>query len=226
MRCKECGREKNIAAKELCSRCYSRMKRKENSAICKGCKEFKPIHARGFCNNCYANFMRHGDPLWKRKKKGDTICSYCHEHPAHAKGLCKVCYGRNRISGSPELKRRIYICKIKGCNKPVVFRGCCEAHKDIAIDNRKVANSHLVRNYGITIDDYEDMYNNQSGVCAICGQLETKKYNGNIVKLTVDHCHDTGKVRGLLCKRCNTALGGFNDSAKILTKALNYLLNT
>lgn len=226
MRCIECGREKNIVAKGLCSRCYSRMKRKENSAICKGCKKFKPIHAKGFCNNCYANFKRHGDPLWKRKKKGDISCSYCGKHPMHAKGLCKSCYGRYRATGSPELKRRVYICKIEGCNEPVVFRGCCEAHKDKAIDNRKVMNSHFLKKYNITIDEYENMHEQQNGVCAICGQPENRAYNGNAINLAVDHCHKTGKVRGLLCSRCNQALGNFQDSSKILAKALNYLLNT
>ena len=72
--------------------------------------------------------------------------------------------------------------------------------------------------YGITIDDYEEMFKRQGGVCAICRQPET----GNI-RMAVDHCHASGKVRGLLCKNCNTALGNLKDSIEILTNAITYL---
>ena len=141
----------------------------------------------------------------------------------HAKGFCKACYNRYRATGSPELKRRIYTCKIEGCNEEVVFRGCCEAHKDIAIDNRKYTNNRLVRMFNITIEDYEAMYDKQNGACAICGEPETREYNGNAIKLAVDHCHITGDARGLLCSKCNGGLGLFKDSIDLLTKAVNYL---
>ena len=61
---------------------------------------------------------------------------------------------------------------------------------------------HFKRSYGITIEDYETMFANQNGVCKIC--QKTCKSGKN---LAVDHCHKTGKVRGLLCATCNTSLG-------------------
>ena len=55
--------------------------------------------------------------------------------------------------------------------------------------------------YGLTLDDYDSMFDAQGGVCAVCKQPEHKR------RLAVDHCHATGKVRGLLCFSCNSTLG-------------------
>lgn len=84
--------------------------------------------------------------------------------------------------------------------------------------------SHLLRNYGITSEDYSAMFDSQNGVCKICNNPETEieHKTGNIKGLAVDHCHDTGLVRGLLCSKCNTALGKFK-SIEILESALTYL---
>jgi len=71
--------------------------------------------------------------------------------------------------------------------------------------------------YGITVEQYEAMLELQNGVCAICGGINTRK-----LKLAVDHDHDTGKVRGLLCDRCNRGIGLLRDSNNI-TNALKYL---
>jgi hypothetical protein len=76
---------------------------------------------------------------------------------------------------------------------------------------------YLKRNYGITYDDYVQMLKAQNGVCAICGKAEEKK------RLAVDHCHNTGKIRGLLCGMCNTAIGKLNDDVQLLRKAIQYL---
>src|ERR1700730_4434188 len=64
------------------------------------------------------------------------------------------------------------------------------------------------RRYGITFEQYEDMFAEQGGVCAACGKPEKKFSNKSkqITRLHVDHCHKTGRVRGLLCNDCNTAL--------------------
>ena len=85
-------------------------------------------------------------------------------------------------------------------------------------------NSVIKSVYGITLDEYNKMFNKQNGVCAICGQPETRKnkYTG-ICKLHIDHCHKTNKVRGLLCHSCNSAIGIMDDDIGILMKAINYL---
>lgn len=68
------------------------------------------------------------------------------------------------------------------------------------------------------------MYVSQNGVCAICGKPETEKSRkGNVRSLHVDHNHDTGKVRGLLCGKCNRSIGVLGDSVQILRNAVKYL---
>lgn len=77
----------------------------------------------------------------------------------------------------------------------------------------------LKRKYGISIGDYNILFLKQDGKCAICGvhQKDLKK------KLSVDHNHGTGKVRGLLCPNCNSAIGMLKDDPLMLKAAIDYL---
>ena len=78
--------------------------------------------------------------------------------------------------------------------------------------------------FGLSLDDYQHMLDNQGGVCAICKKPETTKSNtGGEKNLAVDHCHLTGKIRGLLCHHCNTGIGKFNDDVEMLKAAIRYL---
>ena len=79
--------------------------------------------------------------------------------------------------------------------------------------NRK---NNLKKKYSITEDDYQKMLEKQNGLCAICGGRGKKK-------LSVDHCHVTKKVRGLLCQRCNVGIGMFKDDTNFMNKAIEYL---
>ena len=72
------------------------------------------------------------------------------------------------------------------------------------------------RKYGLKPGEYESMYGEQRGMCAICDKHE--------LKLAIDHDHYTGKVRGLLCRRCNLMLGMAKDDPETLISALNYLI--
>lgn len=83
---------------------------------------------------------------------------------------------------------------------------------------REVWNWNLKKTYGITVNQYEAMYKRQNGICAICQGL-----NIDGRRLCVDHDHKTNKVRGLLCKRCNSMLGHATDSIEILHRAADYL---
>lgn len=82
--------------------------------------------------------------------------------------------------------------------------------------------------YGITLEDYEILLQNQNGCCAICSTTtntikQTKITSNKYLHFAVDHNHNTGKIRGLLCNQCNRALGMFKDDPTLLLKALNYL---
>lgn len=80
----------------------------------------------------------------------------------------------------------------------------------------------MKRKYGITIKDYEAMVKAQNNECAICFAPGEQERNG---KLVIDHCHASGKVRGLLCNKCNLLLGHANDTIERLERAILYLSN-
>lgn len=79
--------------------------------------------------------------------------------------------------------------------------------------------------YGIDYSILSDMLIAHNGRCAICKEKETKKsrWSNEVRRLAIDHCHKTGKVRGLLCGRCNTVLGMMNDNTALLLSAVEYL---
>lgn len=94
-------------------------------------------------------------------------------------------------------------------------------YKLSAAGKEVVENNRLKCTFGITLKDYHTILKDQNNGCAICGT----KTPGGQGKFHVDHCHDTGKVRGLLCNRCNPALGLFNDNISLLLKAIQYLID-
>jgi hypothetical protein len=82
----------------------------------------------------------------------------------------------------------------------------------------------LKKMYGITLKQYEDMFAAQNERCAICkGRETTMSKDGAPRRMPVDHCHETGRIRGLLCTQCNRGLGMFRDSVKNLYAAAAYL---
>lgn len=101
------------------------------------------------------------------------------------------------------------------CKKCVVARNKERREKNPG----KSISYDLQRYFGINIDDYNKMVIEQDFKCKICGdhQLFLKR------RLAVDHCHKTGKIRGLLCNACNTGLGKFKDDPTVLQSALNYI---
>lgn len=82
----------------------------------------------------------------------------------------------------------------------------------------KQARAGRLRMYGLTQEDYDRKLGEQGGVCAICAREPEAGKN-----LCVDHDHETGKARSLLCRRCNTAIGQLNDDPTLLEKAAEYL---
>lgn len=82
-----------------------------------------------------------------------------------------------------------------------------------------------LRRYGLTIDTFATLFNKQGGKCAICDSILKQRNTATDRALNthVDHCHTTGKVRGILCGGCNIGLGHFKDDPERLLKAANYL---
>lgn len=145
------------------------------------------------------------------------FCKYCSieqpleqfsPHP-HTKdrlsNKCKSCvstYNKTRWRQMSDIEREVLYAKKR-------------QNKNRFITDRKKT---LQRKYGITINDYEQMFQQQNGVCKICKGLDP---SGR--RLAVDHCHTTGVVRGLLCPSCNTALGRIEQYLKNKTPWDAYL---
>lgn len=112
---------------------------------------------------------------------------------------------------------------------------CKKCHSKRSIDRltpEQKRNANYRANYGITFKQYNRMLVEQNGVCACCGQPETdgpqgrgahrKKESGEIANLTVDHSHETGDVRALLCGKCNKALGIMKEDPERIQKLKEY----
>lgn len=85
-------------------------------------------------------------------------------------------------------------------------------HRQRFLDRQRIANRK--NKYNLSNDEYQSLFEKQECVCAICGKQDI---------LQVDHNHKTGKVRGLLCGKCNKALGLFDDNADAINNAIIYL---
>lgn len=120
---------------------------------------------------------------------------------------CRWC--RSPINQPPSGRPREYCSK--EC-KNAAWRKNNVAH------DRSRYRAWSIERYGITADQYEEMLNFQKGRCAICGNHPNHKH-----PLHIDHDHDTGAVRQLLCARCNTALGLFKEDESTLVSAIEYL---
>lgn len=130
---------------------------------------------------------------------------------------CQKAYGRAyRIRHRDELNARA--ATYRAANRETLAAKSREYHgrnrEDILVRMRA---SSLKHEYGLSPEQYMDIFDSQDGVCCLCGSEPRTK------SLRVDHCHDTGQIRGLLCATCNSALGTFGDSIEGLRKAIAYL---
>lgn len=109
-------------------------------------------------------------------------------------------------------------------------QGSCKACDNVRTKEWKAANAESTRmtskkyylrtKYGITIEQYNDLLAKQGGRCACCGADSPR---GRGVYFPVDHCHETGAVRGLLCNPCNVGIGALGDNVEGVMRALTYL---
>ena len=95
-------------------------------------------------------------------------------------------------------------------------KDCCKSHYHNSGYTKRQRELSLKKKYGMSLLDYDLMVDEQGGQCAICGAKE---------KLYVDHNHDTGKIRGLLCNTCNRAIGLLRDDSITIYKAAEYVEN-
>ena len=143
-------------------------------------------------------------------KKNIANLNYKKRHPDRVKEQDKNAYYKRR----EKILARKKAYRLENLEKIMKYQ------KQYQLDNKKErVRRDLKKVYGITEDDYNKMYITQNGKCAICGihQNNLKR------RLSVDHDHINGRVRGLLCHHCNTILGMAKDDSEILESALIYL---
>jgi hypothetical protein len=97
------------------------------------------------------------------------------------------------------------------------------AKERYASDKLFYRRAELRRKFGLSLEDYNAMLEEQGGVCAICAQPETAIRQGRVLPLAVDHNHKTGALRGLLCTACNIGIGSLAESTERLNAAIAYL---
>jgi len=157
-----------------------------------------------YCNSCNTN--KELTAFGKDKSNKDGLTHRCKE--------CRNPQSKAWRKKNPEI--------VKATNKK--HKELRKEYYNDPVRKLKYKDNHLQYNYGITLEIYEKMHYEQNGKCKICKNPETTKNNQKSLScLAVDHCHKTGKVRGLLCAKCNKALGAFKDNIETLTNAINYL---
>ena len=117
-------------------------------------------------------------------------------------------------------ERLVQEARDKRATDPEKHKGYVRKWKAKNPERERVRN---LAQFGMTIKDYDAMHEAQGGVCAICNQPETSNRGGRVYRLAVDHDHNTGKVRGLLCFKCNSAMGSFEKRNVPLENVIRFL---
>ena len=138
---------------------------------------------------------------------------------------CSVCKKEKELSQFHKNKRfplgHAYVCSLCFNNTRLTRwkRNPERRHQNYLNNIPRQKNSDLLRWYGITKQQYDDLLAKQDSLCAICGKHASESHKG----LHVDHCHETKKVRGLLCNSCNLAIGLLKHNRTVISKAIEYL---
>lgn len=175
--------------------------------MCSKCGETKPATSEYFA------------PI-KKYNSLDSRCREC-KYKIHRQWILdhpnkQMEYGRRAYIKDPgrykATLRRSYKKNIDKRRIDSAIKRSFPEYRDRAIERE------LKRHYGITLKDYEELYRQQNGLCAICEAVPPPGQ-----RFHVDHDHTSGQIRGLLCTRCNPGIGLLRDSPDILRKAIAYL---
>ncbi len=132
---------------------------------------------------------------------------------------CKTC----KKVANKTLFRAYQRCRTAECRECYDLR-MAERRKTSAPTDDRAWAAAIKHFYGLTPEKFQEMSDAQGGACAICQEPETSHSpNGYVRRLSIDHCHKTGKVRGLLCAKCNSGLGSFRDIPDLMRVAIDYL---
>ena len=193
-----------------------------------GCKVMEPCTCTEFtCSGCEEATLSRDECRWREGKYGPTLvdrrCKACRaadDAAYYARNAERVRERQREYRSDPEVRQRL-----RAYNRERMSTEEAKARdrerSQLPHRKRKTRDGNLRRAYGIGVDDYEAMFAAQEGRCAICGASESNTKMSE--HLHVDHDHETGQVRALLCNPCNIGLGCFADSPERLRQALAYI---
>lgn len=207
----------------------------------------QPAVAKGLCQKHYMQVQRHGGVVntrpddWGTREKHPAYRAWCNLHRHYRQftqsdWLEDFWKFASDVGEKPNKATAFRPDKTKPWSKDNFYwkehKAASEDRKEYAREWARQArlvnadyylNADLVRKYGMTIEDYRTILVAQDGVCAVCKRPETTLIRGKAIAMPVDHCHTTGKTRGLLCTQCNRGLGLFGDDPVRLQAAIGYL---
>lgn len=175
-----------------------------NKLYCDSCKEWRRSHAVRIASQKY----RVANPPEKAPQLSERVCKNCRQLVVlrKNKSTCWDCKALRK-----ELSSIVFRLRHPGYHKEWAARQGKDYTRDLNLRN----------SYGISRQDYDAMAASQGNCCKVCDSEPSWKANGGW--LVVDHCHSSGKVRGLLCPSCNRGIGQFFDSPTFLRAAADYL---
>ena len=141
--------------------------------------------------------------------------SLCHPQQVHiAKGLCRYCYNK-RWMENPGAQRKKNAANRQYARQNRNKESLRHKRYRESPNGKKALRKRWLRSaYGLSLEQFEAIFKAQNGVCALCRKAR---------KLFVDHDHNSKKIRGLLCIRCNTMLGALGDTAQAARRLVRYL---
>lgn len=198
---------------------------------CRTCNKEKPVadfsfHAtmadllNGECRECMGN---------RNKKRAAANKKRFESTDRNALKICKICKeGKKLFDFNKHLNNKdLHRNECRGCQKIASDKRYTERGDEYREKRREwtrnnpktIHHHHLKTKFGISREDYELMFKEQGGKCAICKTTKT----GRTKNFAVDHNHETGAVRSLLCTTCNTGIGHLKDDPALLRAAADYL---
>ena len=196
-------------------------------------REPKPVTVRGVLFPSYAAAARHYGKPEKLFRKRMLISGLTPEQALELEPFPEwFVPGKGQFARASGNARRAIeeVTGFRRCGTCGQQKNLTDFHKRkgdlLSFRCRQCTAEALIRSrYGLQPDDFDAMLKKQGGLCAIC-KTALRVRKGTVCRdktVVVDHCHSTGKVRGILCSLCNTGLGSFIDSEDRLAAAINYL---
>lgn len=211
-----------------------------------------PASVGGMCRKHYMRDWRHGSTEstrpndWGGREKHPLYITWCSIRRYRAKTVCQEWINNfwafaHEVKAQPDGKRqqlqRLNEQELLGPGnwywrsfkaapteriaKKEYMREYSQKQRDANPDYYR--NADLKRHYGVTLEWYNQKLAEQNGVCAICQQAESLVIRGTVQRLAVDHDHESGMVRGLLCSKCNQGIGCLKHDVGILKSGIDYL---